>query len=501
MRIFLDNSMNRRIAVLNFIENSADAVTVKEISEQTGLSKKTIKLFIKEFEREFGANENKYHVNYSNGVIKSVAASNLNVSKISSEYLKQTVLYRMLKYIFLNGHLDVIKFCHKNFISQATFSRHRKKLESILSECGLELSRNNEIIGNEMRIRNFFMMFFSNSSEKWEFEAKYYETIYDYVSNNLPNWFKYTPQEQKKIILILFINDVRSSQKKESKHLGFEKIDESYKKLAFIQRIYDYFSLNKKRDYSQAWDETNIAATFFYKERLIKQETHLKKSCEFFSEEGYYFVHLSEVLADRILFKFFKNQQDSSLYWQVRHEVDLFHLQLETCFIDYRLFSYNYDENRFAHLEPFEKKIRKEAKVILEELMNTDEGKRIYLKNDSFIQKDSLVEYLYLMICALVSQHSKIEAESIKIIVKNSTIFEKDILKHKILALFGEKIEFVGLSDIADLIVTDTKLIHPQSEIPTVYVSTFSDEENMNIVISKIVDLIVEKFYKRKFFT
>lgn len=499
MRIFLDNSMNRRISVLNFIENRAAPVTIKEISEQTGLSKKTIKLFLIEFEREFVSYGENYQVNYLNGIIKSVQANNLNLSQITSDYLKQTVLYRMLKYIFLNGNLDVVKFCRENFISQATFSRYRKKLETILAQCGLTLSRNNELVGDEIQIRNFFMMFFTHSSEEWEFELKYYEIIQDYLLKCLSSWPEYTKQEQKKIILILFITEVRSKRKKEGEILQDRAIDSVYKQIEIVKVLSNYFSLNKKRDQIQIWDETIMTMVLLYKERMLKLEISLKRYCNFFSRERFSFVALSEILTEQILQTFFKKQKKVDVYWQIRHEVDLFHLQLETCFIDYQLFSYNYDENSLVELDIFEKKIKKETKMIVDNLMKTTEGVRIYKKNKSFVKKDSLVEYLYLMIYSLISQHSRMEAEPIKIVVKNSKIFEQDILKNRILALFGEKIEFVGLSEKPDLIVTDVKLTYEKKEVPKVYITTFSDEENMNIMIVRIVDLIIDRFYKGNF--
>lgn len=497
MRMFLDNLFDRRISILSFVENSLKPVTIKEISEHTGISKKTVSIIIKEFDVE-NSFEGSFKINYNNEVIQTVQTENLNLVKITSYYLKRSVLYQMVKYLFLYESLDVAKFCDSIFISPPTFSRYRKILKKNLSKCGLDLSRSNQLVGGELQIRNFFVLFFSNVSEEWEFSTGYYEKVYRYLSKNLPNWENYTFQEKKKIILIFFVTDIRSEQKKSLENPKLKRMTQEFAHSENIKIIFTYYSLNKKRKIEHTWNDTSLTAFFLYKERLLKEEINVTEYGNFFSNERFSYTKASEFLTARILTDFFDGDGNCNLYWKIRQEVDLFHLQLETCFVDTKLFYYIYDKTLSFQLDSFEEEIRQKILILLKDCFIHPASQNFYKDIPSFIKQDALVDYLYLMIYSLIINFTTTEVVPIKIIVKNSRIFVKDILKNKISSFFGDRVEFVNQIEFADMIVTDVNIPCGGKEIPKIYVSTFSDVSDLTLLIREITSLIMTNFTHRK---
>ncbi|MFC3635176.1 helix-turn-helix domain-containing protein [Enterococcus rivorum] len=301
MRLFLDSMFDRKMYILNFIESSKNPVTIKEITEKTGLSKKTVSKVVKEFAHEHDKHKGNFETVCINGKIKNVQAQNLDLEGISSNYLKQSILYEMIKELFLYDNIDAIKFCDLKFISTSTFSRYRKKLQGILRSCGLSLSRTNQIIGDELQIRNFFLLFFSSSGSQWEFDIQEFEFLNKYLSRKLSNWNSYTFQERKKIILIIHISNVRFRQRNLFYPMRLQKIAELHTDSIYTKVLYDYFSIYKNKNKQQLWNELSIALFFLYKERLIKEELDMEAYNNYFSSEKFSFVYMSEKFTKKII--------------------------------------------------------------------------------------------------------------------------------------------------------------------------------------------------------
>ncbi|MBP2098185.1 helix-turn-helix domain-containing protein [Enterococcus rivorum] len=497
MRLFLDSMFDRKMYILNFIESSKNPVTIKEITEKTGLSKKTVSKVVKEFAHEHDKHKGNFETVCINGKIKNVQAQNLDLEGISSNYLKQSILYEMIKELFLYDNIDAIKFCDLKFISTSTFSRYRKKLQGILRSCGLSLSRTNQIIGDELQIRNFFLLFFSSSGSQWEFDIQEFEFLNKYLSRKLSNWNSYTFQERKKIILIIHISNVRFRQRNLFYPMRLQKIAELHTDSIYTKVLYDYFSIYKNKNKQQLWNELSIALFFLYKERLIKEELDMEAYNNYFSSEKFSFVYMSEKFTKKIIDFFFDGAQDINLYWRIRQEMDLFHLQLELCFIDSHLFYYIYDEKNLFHLDPFEEEIRRKVAIIFKELKSNDLYRKLFFS----IKESAILEYLYLMIYTLVAEFSITKVEPIKIVLKNSKVFVKDILENKITSFFGESIKIVNINEPVDIVVTDISIPSLSEEIQSVYVTTFSDLSDLSTLFGEISSLIIKKFDDRKMIT
>ncbi|MET3564409.1 transcriptional antiterminator [Enterococcus rotai] len=214
MRIFLDEVYDRRINVLSFVANRRKEVSLSEIAEATNFSKKTVSLIIKQFEQELTVSKERFEVSYIHNTVQGVYASNIDLVSISNKYLKTSILYKMIKHIFLMERIDAITFCDLEFISPATFSRNRSKLQKILNQCGLSLTRINEIKGSELRIRNFFFLFFFNASNTWDFDQASYSEMKAYFSERIQGWESLNCIRKRQVCLLLFICNVRISQKK-----------------------------------------------------------------------------------------------------------------------------------------------------------------------------------------------------------------------------------------------------------------------------------------------
>ncbi|MFC3635175.1 hypothetical protein ACFOKE_15180 [Enterococcus rivorum] len=177
--------------------------------------------------------------------------------------------------------------------------------------------------------------------------------------------------------------------------------------------------------------------------------------------------------------------------------MDLFHLQLELCFIDSHLFYYIYDEKNLFHLDPFEEEIRRKVAIIFKELKSNDLYRKLFFS----IKESAILEYLYLMIYTLVAEFSITKVEPIKIVLKNSKVFVKDILENKITSFFGESIKIVNINEPVDIVVTDISIPSLSEEIQSVYVTTFSDLSDLSTLFGEISSLIIKKFDDRKMIT
>lgn len=244
MRIFLDDIYDRRINVLSYVDNQRREVSLAEIAKATNLSKKTVSMIIKQFEQELDVSKEQFEVYYTNQTIQGVYANNLDIVSISNNHLKHSILYKMIKHIFLMEKIDAITFCDIEFISPATFSRHRRKLQKILNQCELSLTRTNEMRGDELRIRNFFFLFFSNALNSWEFDEDSYVEIRGYLSSHIEEWNNIDSIKKRKLCLLIYICNVRFSQKKNIEKSILSKLSEQFRAGRYTTLFFDYFHVH-----------------------------------------------------------------------------------------------------------------------------------------------------------------------------------------------------------------------------------------------------------------
>lgn len=502
MRIFLDEVYDRRINVLSFVANRRKEVSLTEIAEATNLSKKTVSIIIRQFEQELNVTEEQFKVSYIHNTVQGVYANNIDLVNISNKYLKTSILYKMIKHIFLMERIDAITFCDLEFISPATFSRNRRKLQKILNQCGLSLTRTNEIKGSELRIRNFFFLFFFNASNAWEFDQAIYSELKAYLSERVEGWKSLNCIRKRQVCLLVFICNVRIGQKKIVKKSILTDLSERFRDGKYTQVIFEYFHLKKNRPEKQAWDETSAALLLLYKERLVDGEVFvIEEHQKFFNEENFKLVKYSHMLAEKLIEIFFPNNSTPMVYWKLRKELDMMHLLMETCFIDPKMFYYIYDEKNFFYADPTEKKIQKNIQKIIEELITKTEYSSFFKSIRKYTTQETLTDYIYLVTYTILVKFIQVDFPKVRILIQNSKIFVGPIISQKIELLFSDKIEFVkNQFGSPDIIVTDIELTEKNGSAKEIFISSFSNSSDLELLLEEIGKKILEHYDDRQLF-
>lgn len=500
MRIFLDDIYDRRINVLSYVDNQRREVSLAEIAKATNLSKKTVSMIIKQFEQELDVSKEQFEVYYTNQTIQGVYANNLDIVSISNNHLKHSILYKMIKHIFLMEKIDAITFCDIEFISPATFSRHRRKLQKILNQCELSLTRTNEIRGDELRIRNFFFLFFSNALNSWEFDEDSYVEIREYLSSHIEEWNNIDSIKKRKLCLLIYICNVRFSQKKNIEKSILSKLSEQFRAGRYTTLFFDYFHVHKNRTEQQSWNETSAVLFLIYKERLSHEESfEIEEYPKFFNETNFCFIKYSDLLTNKIIATFFQNESNSSIYWEIRKEIDQMHLLFETSFIDPRMFYYIYDEKSFFYADKAEQKIQLTIQTIMHELIEKTEYGAFFKTIKKSINQETLIDYVYLVVYTILTKFLQMDFPKVKILIHNSKVFVEPILHQKINLIFSDKVEFVeNQYELPDIIITDVKLKRIDPKAKVIFISSFSDSSDFSLLLEEIEQKILALYNERK---
>lgn len=501
MRIFLDEVYDRKLKTLSFIVNKRREVSLAEIAEGTNLSKKTISMMIRQFEQELEVPEDQFRVLYLNKSIQSVYARNLDVVRISNNYLKKSHLYKMIRHLFLKGQIEVMEFCTLYFTSPSSFSRYRQKLVGILKKCGLGLSRTNEIIGEELRIRQFFFLFFSTASTVWLFEIKEYDELTLYFKGRMKNWEKMDTIKQNKFCLIMYICMVRIQQKQLMSNTLLPSLSEYHQTGFYVTLFFDYFHQKKKRAEMSAWDETCAALFFLYTERLAEEEGPFvfEEYQALYTEEHFQFVPSSHLFTAKIIATFFQGTVSTELYWAIRTESDRMHLILETCFIDAKLFYYIYDEENFFYADALERDIQRTIEKMVEELIaETATYRHFFERVEGYTNKEAILDYLYLVVYTLLLTHRTTDFPEVRIFIQHSKAFVAPLLAGKIKRMFRDRVEMITDPRAPyDLLVTDVRLDTKESQGKELFIATFSDRTDFSLLIEEIEKMIVANYDKK----
>ncbi|MGX7150150.1 helix-turn-helix domain-containing protein [Enterococcus ureasiticus] len=499
MRVFLDETYDRKLKVLSYIDNKENVVSVKEISESIDLSEKTVLQIIRQFEQEFSFSSEQFQIFYANKTIKGIFAENLDLMTIASGYLKESILYKIIYNIFLYEKVDVKKFCEQEYMSPSTFSRYRQKLALLLKKFDLKLSRNNKIYGDELKIRNFFFLFFSQVSNEWVFKMEEYREIEAYIFKYVKKWSLLNEVKQRKICLLIFMSNIRSSRKHNcdtgvlmqlAKESDFE-----YKEV-----LLDYFRSRKNRSLDQVWQELSFIQFFMYKEDIVTEKIQYDQYLSYFNEDNFSFISASNILTGKVIDTFFPNaiNDSSRLFLRVRQEIDKMHLVLSTCYINIDVFKYVYDSENFYYKDEAELKINEQIKTIIDELLLSTEYKLLWLEMKKNTNKTKFIEYIYLVVYMLLNEIQEYTYPSVKVMVQNSKIFEETIIINKISLMFSDQIKLVSdFRDKPDILLTDVPLPETTVDTKVVYVNSFSDFCDFKKAVNGVKKEVFKKYNKR----
>lgn len=498
MRAFLDDVYDRQLKILSYIDSEKKILSIKKISEKTKFSQKTVLQIIRKFEQDLSFPEYRFQVIYANKSIKGVYAENLDLMKIASNYTKKSVLYKMIRNIFLYEKVDAKKFCEIEFISLPTFSRYRRRLAGILKNVGLKLSRNNQIEGEELKVRNFYFSFFTYSSSQWEFSQQEYREIETHIYKDVEAWQTLDQIKQRKVCLLIFISNIRSSQKH---HCLNGILTELSKRDHFEYKevLLDYFNSKKNRTVDQTWHDLSFVQLIMWKEGLIEEKIIYDEYESYFNEENFSFIPQSNLLTGRIMQAFFSGGpgKNNEKFLRIRQEIDNMHLLFSTCYIDPSVFQFVYDPANFYYHDAAEKKIVEEVQKIADELTTST----IYQTwwNQLNVEKNSLVNYLFLIIYALLNELHEYQYDPVRIMVQNSKAFIPEIICNKLALIFGDRIKFVSnLRSEPVILITDVHLSDMLEPTREVFVSSFSNFSDINNAINEIKIEVLKQYGQRK---
>lgn len=498
MRVFLDENYDRKLKILSYIDNKKEMVTIKEISQNTNLSEKTVLQIVRKFEQEPFFSNKQLKITYAKKSIKGIYAKNLDLMTIAAGYLKKSILYKMIRNIFLYEKVDVKKFCELEYISAPTFSRYRQRLSRILKRFGLQLSRDNQIYGTELKIRNFYYLFFSHGSSHWEFSQQEYREIEAYIYNSVEEWQSLNNVQQQKICLLVFISNIRSSQKH---YCNDSILTELTKRNHFEYKevLLDYFHFKKNKTIEQTWYELSAIQLLMYKEGLIKGKIEYQEYESYFNEQNFSFVQQSNFLTDRIIQEFFTGAQGktSEHFLRIRQEIDKMHMIFSTCYVDLDIFYYVYDPSNFYYRDVAEKKIIDKVEKIVDELTISTMYQAWWESLN--IDKAYLVNDLYILIYALLNELHEYQYNPVKVLVQNSKVFIEGIIANKLAMIFGDRIQLVpNIRSEPEVLITDVSLANISSQTKVIFVSSFSDSADMNHAVDEIKKETLKKYGERE---
>ncbi|WP_207695790.1 hypothetical protein DOK67_0001496 [Enterococcus sp. DIV0212c] len=497
MRLFIGDIDNRKIEVLAYLIKELKEVKISDLVTATGFSDKTVRSIVLSLKDNPYLDETKMTINYNeNGKITSIIVSNISLADAAFYYLEKSVIYIMIKELFLKGYLDKNKICKTYFISEATYMRYKKKLNKILKQFYFKLSKENVLIGEEYRIRNFYFLFFSYAHSDWFFSEETYRDIERTLTEVFFEKVQFDASKKSMICLLLFICKIRNNQ-------GFyvnQKTTVQFKEHGGYERIYKGIS-NYINTYCPYFKNKQSEIQFFFffciRGQLIIPEPYLEEEMIIDVDRFENFKETRDYLVQNILSEFFENDKERELL--VKQDITTFLLYVYFSFIDSRYFLYVYDEANYYSRTKYEKELLAKIKGFM------DPAKKQFPDNPFFNlwfqrnKEDVLINQLFLLIYSLISRVELENIVTVRVHVQISKVYLTDILKAKIKQVFAENVEIVNFyDDSVDLVVSD-KNYSIQGEHPVrVYVPTFSDSQYFDIMCETILKEITRKISQSK---
>lgn len=497
MKLFISDIDNRKIEVLAYLIKELKEVKIADLVAVTGLSDKTVRGIVLSLKDNTYLDETKMTINYNEkGKINSIIVSNISLADAAFFYLEKSVIYIMVKDLFLRGYLDKSRICKNHFISESTFTRYKNQLKKILKKFEFELSKENTLVGEEYRIRNFYFLFFSFAHSNWFFSEESYREIERSLSELFFDKVSFDSSKKSMICLLLFICKIRNNQgfyldqkttihfKKNGAHERF------YKGIArFINTYCPYFK-NKE-------EEIQFFFFFCLRGQLIIPSPYLEEEMSIEIDHLESFNETREYLTQNIITEFF--EEDPERRRLVKQDVTTFLLYVYYSFIDSRLFLYVYDEDNYYSRTKYEKELLEKIKGFADPTLQQFPKNPLFERLFHGEKVDMLINQLFLLIYSLISRVELENIVTVRVYVQISKVYVADILKTKIKQVFAENVEIVNCYDESiDLVISD-KNYSDQVEHPSrVYIPTFSDSQYFDIMCETILKEITKKISRNR---
>ncbi|WP_197093051.1 helix-turn-helix domain-containing protein [Carnobacterium maltaromaticum] len=489
MLYFLDVGYVKKIQVLYFINDAQNPVSINEIANYTGSTWKTIQVLLLALRKDIESfsfdlvetKEKKYFL----------VSNNSNQSIYFDDYLlmcgKNSLVFAIVEELFYKESINTIEFCNDRYISQATFSRGKKKLRDILLKSNLKLPTyvKKGIVGNEYKIRLFYFYFFYSfyNSIEWPFE----ESAMNDINNNFYSKFEkivgpISNINKRKFCILAYIIKKRISQRH------------------FIKK--DMISFEGLKVYSPVYDLFNS----FFKKNIYIDEDTIKKEVNFFIY-GLYSNEIIDIDKRDLLPIIKKDKQVTELtntwilefkqtviYSLSNEDELLLFYKLSRLHLRYR---YNYFPNKlFSKYELFDTDLEKYNEWIY---IKTKKMYKNIIKYDVYIkflnnylsnnERNELFENYYYYIYSYFLSLEKLKPITIYIDDSIGKI-DKKILKKRLELVFGDNIIIKEIEN-GDIELILTSSVYKIDEIEREKVFYYRNDKSF----FKFTEIIQKKIY------
>ncbi|MDR2832149.1 MAG: helix-turn-helix domain-containing protein [Streptococcaceae bacterium] len=254
---FFDNKKNNLFDFIRYCWQSQKQEHFKKnICEELNLTPVVLEGIIQEIE-ELCEEYSGISIISNQQTINLSFKSSFLINKVYVMLFKETIGYKFLSAIFEEKFLSLEQFADENFVSARTIQRQMKSLSQLMKryELNLSLKKKELILGEEYRIRHFFLAIFWHAyEERDDFYIKYqhnYELFKPLVRNRVLNL---TPGELKKLFLLLRITQWRLKHGHTIHHLPLS-----------ITEVRHPF-------YTRQYFKENLVDKYFRKSALLNEE-------------------------------------------------------------------------------------------------------------------------------------------------------------------------------------------------------------------------------------
>lgn len=145
--------------LLSVLQSSTDAMPLKNVMEETGLSRVTLIKYIKEIQELVSQEAFPLNLTLRNDELRLVLGADVSWQDVCALFLKTAVKYQILIHVFKHHHFSINYLAQELLVSEATLNRHLAKVNQLLSEFDLNLSQGT-LKGPEHQIRYVFFELF-----------------------------------------------------------------------------------------------------------------------------------------------------------------------------------------------------------------------------------------------------------------------------------------------------------------------------------------------------
>lgn len=210
--LLLTNHAKKKLAILTYLnENTNQPINISKIAEHLGLSYHGIAPLIEEMQQEFSA---LYQVSLCEKGFKVRSLEEpLSYSLYQKYLIQESLAFQLLLTSLMKPEMTINDFSTVHFVSHSTITRALKPLKSYLlgKEIHLNVSQL-KLFGNEINIRSFYVQiltYLENSPLETDFLMDFSDQT---VLINELALQKFSPVNQRLILIILFVSKLRFEQ-------------------------------------------------------------------------------------------------------------------------------------------------------------------------------------------------------------------------------------------------------------------------------------------------